>query len=264
MCVVPGRSLVVAAALLVSSTAFAQVDLKPTPAPTTTAENAAWYQAKEPIAFAGSTYYPAGAQEFFNGNEMVRSGYFRGVPIYTRTTQEPNSKVYVPIAGKLMQPYERRREGELAGTVGGSAPSFPVQRSADPVSDAAAGGPPQAAGPPTGVSVEPPAADVSVPPTPTPPSTSSTRRVAPTSTPKRTKIVTAGKPAGLNAVFVEFSGRKWFSSGGTVEYSASRFRAIGQYHDLPVYADRMDKTGTIYIPVENSPNALLAPYSRRQ
>ena len=262
MCVVLGRSLIVAAAVLVSSSALAQVDLKPTPAPTITAENAPWYQAKEPIPFGGTTYYPAGPQEFFNANEMVRSGYYRGVPIYTRTTEAPNSKVYVPLAGKLMQPYERRREGELAGTVGGSTPSFPVQRSADPVSEATAGGPPQAAGPPTGVSTEPVIADVPPPPPVRP--TAPARPTAPVPAQKRGQIATAQKPAGLNAVFIEYGGRKWFSSGGTVEYAPSRFRMIGKYHDLPVYADRMDKTGTIYIPVEKSPDALLAPYSRHR
>jgi hypothetical protein len=260
MCASAGRSALVAILLLVSSTAFGQIDLKPTPAPTITAESASWYQSKEPITFAGNTYYPAGAQEFFNGNEMVRSGYYRGVPIYTRTTEEPFSKVYVPLAEKSMQPYERRREGELAGTVGGSAPSFPVGRSTDPEPDATAGGPPQAAGPPTGVAPEPIPAVVSSPPSPR--STSSGASANPS--PKRTKVVTAKKPAGLNAVFVEYGGRKWFSNGGTVEYSASRFKAIGKYHDLPVYADRKDKGGTIYIPVENSPDALLAPYTSRK
>ena len=30
-----------------------------------------------------------------------------------------------------MRPYERRREGELAGTVGSRPPSFPIQRDGD-------------------------------------------------------------------------------------------------------------------------------------
>ena len=47
---------------------------------------------------------------------MVRSGTYGNVPIYVRTTQEPGSIIYVPLAGGLMRPYERPRSGDLAGT----------------------------------------------------------------------------------------------------------------------------------------------------
>jgi hypothetical protein len=258
MCAPVRRSLLLALTLLVPSIAVAQVDLKPTPAPTITAEGAPWYQFKEPVIFGGNTYYPAGAQVFFNGNEMVRSGYYRGVPVYTRTTEGPNSKLYVPLPGKLLQPYERRREGELAGTVGTSTPSFPVERSTDPVSDATAGGSPQASGPPTSLTPPPAASDVpagNVRPT-------ATSDATPPSPAPRTKP--SRKRPAVTIVYIEYDSRKWYSSGPTVEYQPSRFRVIGKYHDLPVYADRTDKTGTIFIPVENSPDALLAPYSRKR
>ena len=71
-------------------------------------------------------YYPAGPRVHFMPFEMVRSGDFLGIPLYSRTTIEPYSVVFIPVGGGMMQPYERRREGELAGTVGSSAPSFPV------------------------------------------------------------------------------------------------------------------------------------------
>jgi hypothetical protein len=258
MCVSTGRSWLLAVTLFVPSIAVAQVDLRPTPTPTVTADNASWYQLKEAIIFAGNTYYPAGAQVFFNGNEMVRSGSYRGVPLYTRTTEEPYSKVYAPLPGNLLQPYERRREGELAGTVGTSTPSFPVDRSTDPVSDVIAGGSPQAAGPPTGLSplssvVD--AAPVNAGTAPTPPAATP---------PQPTRAKASPKRASVTIVYIEYDGRKWYSSGPTVEYRSSRFTSIGTYHGLPVYADRNDKSGTIYVPVEKATPSLLAPYSRRK
>ena len=64
---------------------------------------------------------------FFNGNTMVRTGHYNGVPLYADATLEPYSIVYVPIGRGLMQPYERPRRGDLAGTTGSRPPSFPVQ-----------------------------------------------------------------------------------------------------------------------------------------
>ena len=116
------RALVATFSLVVAvsaaNPAAAQSVLRPTPQPIVTAENEPWYLSGEPITYAGNLYYPAGAQVFFNPNEMVRSGFHMGVPLYTRTTIEPFSVVYVPLAGGRMQPYERPRAGELAGTSG--------------------------------------------------------------------------------------------------------------------------------------------------
>ena len=58
---------------------------------------------------------------------MQRTGTFEGVPIYEDATQTPFTVVYVPIGGNVVRPYERRREGELAGSTGSRIPSFPVQ-----------------------------------------------------------------------------------------------------------------------------------------
>src|SRR5438067_723364 len=73
--------------------ASAQIQYRPTDVPIVTAENESWYVNGEPIQFAGDLYYPAGATVFFNGNSMVRSGHFNGVPLYTDTTLEPFSIV---------------------------------------------------------------------------------------------------------------------------------------------------------------------------
>ena len=120
------RGLFIAFALFVAAPASAQVHSRPTDPPIVTAENESWYRLAEPLQFAGDLYYPAGARVFFNGNTMVRTGHYNGVPFYADTTIEPYSIVYVPIPRGLMQPYERLRRGDLAGTTGSRAPSFPV------------------------------------------------------------------------------------------------------------------------------------------
>src|SRR4030095_9199989 len=135
------------AALALPLTLDAQMMLRPTPFPVVTAENERWYLAGEPITSEGNIYYPTGAQVYFNPYEMVRSGYYRGIPLYSKTTLEPYSVVFVPIAGGLLQPYERRRDGDVAGTVGSTAPSFPVTRDVEGTT-----GLHQAQGPPTSLS----------------------------------------------------------------------------------------------------------------
>ena len=59
---------------------------------------------------------------------MVRTGSNPRRAVYEDVTLEPYSMIYMPIGGPVMRPYERRREGELAGTVGSRTPSFPIQR----------------------------------------------------------------------------------------------------------------------------------------
>src|SRR4051812_4462586 len=109
-----------------STVAVAQVQSRPTDAPIVTADREPWYINGDPVQFAGNVYFRAGAALFFDGNRMVRTGSFNGVPLYADTTVEPFSLVYVPIGRNLMQPYERPRSGDLAGTVGSRVPSFPV------------------------------------------------------------------------------------------------------------------------------------------
>ena len=88
----------------------------------------AWYQLREPIQYAGELYYPAGAAIFFNGNSMVRTGHYNGVPLYADATRDPYSVVYVPIGRGQLQPYERLRRGDLAGTTGSLAAVVPGRR----------------------------------------------------------------------------------------------------------------------------------------
>jgi hypothetical protein len=240
------RAVVLAALLAVPAAVAAQVTLRPTPPPTVTAENSEWYQFREPAVVGGITYYPAGPQVFFDQNEMVRSGFYHGVPIYMRSTEEPFSRSYVPLAGGLMQPYERRRSGELAGTVGTTTPSFPVDRSPDLASLVTQSGP-QAAGPPSVVAV-----DANQPPVGT---TGRVEGAAPAARSPRPSR------RALNAVYIIYNGQRWVNAGPPVEMDA-RFAINGRYFGLPVYEDRHDVTGTIYVPVSEAASALLTPYSR--
>src|SRR5687767_7396973 len=122
------RSLVAVFFLFIAAApAAAQVISRPTDPPIVTAENDSWYRLREPVQFAGDFYYPAGATVFFDGNRMARTGHYNGVPLYADTTIEPYSIVFVPIGRGMLQPYERVRSGDLAGTSGSRASSFPAQ-----------------------------------------------------------------------------------------------------------------------------------------
>src|SRR5687767_2025114 len=145
------RSLLASVLMLIAALpATAQVQSRPTDAPIVTAENDSWYRLGEPLQFAGDQYFRAGAAVFFNANHMVRTGHYNGVPLYADTTIEPYSIVYVPIGSGLMQPYERIRRGELAGTSGSRLSSFPGGRAAAtaqvPAAPVAPTSPPQPVG----------------------------------------------------------------------------------------------------------------------
>jgi hypothetical protein len=244
--------------------ASAQVSLQPTPAPTVTAEGEPWFQGREPIVFAGIVYYMAGAQVYFNRYEMVRSGYYGDIPLYSRTTLEPFSVVFVPVAGGMMQPYERRRAGELAGTVGSTTPSFPVVSAAASAGSGELAAVPQAPGPPTGVAAMSPP---SMPPTAVsgseetvgPVGTSGINRPAPG---RENRLVSATRPEGLNAIYVEYGGRRWFNDGPAVALDKTPLKQIGQHHGIPVYAAPSSEN-TIYIAVAESAGAVVTPYSAR-
>jgi hypothetical protein len=238
--------------------AAAQMTLRPTEPPIVTAENERWYLAGEPITVAGSVYYPAGPQVYFNPYEMIRSGNYQGVPLYSRTTLEPYSVVFVPVGGSLLQPYERRRAGELAGTVGSTTPAFPVESYAEGSSDL-----PQAAAPPMmgpGLTEIAPSPETA-PPAPERGAVATTGINIPPSGPLRT----ARQPVGLNGFFIEYDGRRWFSSGRAVEFEEGRFKPVGEYHGFAVYGPAGNAAEqTIYVAVTLNPRGLLAPYSERK
>jgi hypothetical protein len=213
---------------------------QPTPPPAVTAENEAWFQSGEPIMFLDSYYYRAGAQVFLNRYQMVQTGSYRGIPVYADTTQDPYNVIYVPVGHGLLQPYERRRTGELAGTTGSRAPSFPTSIAAEGYIDRSA---PAVTSSPT-ISEESVVPDV-VPMTGR--SIAEAPREAPGSVPR---------PKGINGVWVTVDGKKWFSDGKAVKLDQS-FTKAGTYHGFPVYRQDNDRD-TIFVPTADG---MVAPYS---
>jgi hypothetical protein len=242
--------------------ALAQSTLRPAPPPLVTAETQQWYQTGEPLFYAGNYYYPAGAQVHFNGNEMVRTGFYQGVPLYSRTTIEPFSIVFVPVRGGVMQPYERRRDGELAGLSGSSAPSFPVASPAEIAPGIVTAFPIVQA--PTGPTESSATLMTLSEPVPTsarfmaaPSSVSAPRGPAPA----RAARPVATRPGAANGVFIEYDNSRWFSSGPATVLDRKTFTRIGDLGGLPVYA-ASGRAATIYVTVAEGLD-MVAPYSKR-
>src|SRR5688572_14287439 len=258
----PARPFVLA--MMLSASAYAQATWQPSTPPLVTAENTTWFQAGEPIIWNGDYYYPAGAVQGFDQYQMVRAGSYRGIPLYTDTTLEPYSIVFVPLNGARMQPYERRRAGALAGTTGSRAPSLPTTIGAEGLGPIAMQ---QAQGPwdfarayDVATAVDPTAA-----PPPLPEAVIPAVGPAPVGTagidrgPAR-PLTTVLPPTGLNAIWVEFGGHRWYGEGKSIAYDASKLDEVGSYRGWTVYAIKEDPTRTIYIP---SIPGRLAPYTRK-
>jgi hypothetical protein len=227
--------------------ASAQVVSRPAEPPIVTAENDDWYRRGDPVLFAGDAFYPAGAAVFFNGNVMVRTGHYNGVPLYADTTLEPYSVVFVPIGRGLMQPYERLRDGELAGTAGSRTPSFPVRTTSEARDGviAAAGAP--VAGPPEPVvrSGEPGAVGTAgrLLPQAGPDATA-----APPAAPAARAVVTAQRAQGNDGIWLQFMGERWVNAGSPVPLRASEFVVVGAHAGFPVYARKGLDEDRIYLP----------------
>ena len=248
--------------VLTATAAAAQVQSRPTAAPLVTAEHEAWYVHGDPVQFAGSTYYRAGASVFFDGNRMVRTGSFNGVPLYADTTVEAFSLVYVPIGRNLMQPYERPRSGDLAGTVGSRAPSFPVSAQ------------------PTGSSMPmSPSAPTSLIPV-----LLDDAGIAPGNAPVRTRLPIAAAPvpgesgetarelypaatpqaiqAARQQVWVEFRGQKWAPAGPAIPLEGSGLVRSADYAGFPVYTNPGGPgEARIYLPALGG---LVTPYELKR
>jgi hypothetical protein len=250
-----GRVLIasfwISAAVLVASPAAQS--MVQTSSPTVTADYERWYLNGEPITYAGNFYFPAGAQIYFNASEMIRSGFYMGVPLYTRTTLEPYSVVFVPLAGGRMQPYERPRSGELTGTTGSIPTTLPSPAQTVPPPGLA----PQAAGPPSQTTQvlamqlpRPLVADSAEqqpriePPVEEPSTTVGTTGRAPRM-PMHTRI--GGQPQGTNSMFVEYGGRRWYPLGPPRPIDASRLTRVGDFHGFDVWGNGVDPS-IIFIP----------------
>src|SRR5438093_233981 len=254
-------SLMLLVAVLLPNIGNAQL-IQATPPPQVTAASASWQINGDPIFFAGQFYYPAGPTVYFDGKVMVRSGVYESVPLYSDTTLEPFSVVFVPVGGMVMRPYERKRNGQLAGTVGSRAPPFPIQRDSDGSVAAGRTGiqtPPMSAGEPIAIAEAErtvgtvgaiaPRAVGSAPDT-----------VAERVRPRRTAIESIPPPRSNAGIWIQFDGARWRSAGAAVSYQPERFTPVGEYHGFPVYRDKNGKADEIYVPaVQDGP---LVPYRR--
>lgn len=284
-----GLAICCALGLCAPPEAPAQSTLLDTPPPQVTAEAEPWYLGGAPVTFAGHMYYPAGPRVHFMPSEMVRSGDFMGVPLYARTTIEPYSIVFVPVGGGMMQPYERRRDGDLAGTVGSSAPSFPVAAAGGtlrsgpaPIAQAPAppmlgfpSAPPEAAAPPqpAGGAGTPAAAPQPVGASGTPAAGQAVGTTGMTSAAPARGAARGARPSrpprfvrragAANAIFITYAGERWFSSGEPIAYDAAGFQRSGEKDGFGVFTRRDGPGDTIYLPLVKDSTALLAPYSRR-
>ncbi len=119
-------NVILSTALLFPVIGTAQVYQVRTPVPEVTAVASDWQINAEPIVVQGLVYYPTREQRMFDGQVMMQVDVYDHVPVYADATLEPYSVVYVPVGRAQMRMYERKREGELAGTTGSRTPSFPV------------------------------------------------------------------------------------------------------------------------------------------
>jgi hypothetical protein len=251
--------LFLTAAVLFPKSSNAQVFSFRTPPPTVTASGADWQINSDPIVVSGIVYYPTRGFRVFDGQVMAQVGLFDRVPVYADTTLEPYSLMYVPIGGARMREYERRRDGELAGTTGSRAPSFPVAVATDRAPFAPAPGT-------NGAAID--TADVR---TDTSVVGGSGRADAATATatagapdrsrPRRSPIQSITPPTAANGVWLEFDGARWYADGPATAFAPDRFEPVGDYRGFAVYRDRTGRKNEIWISiVKDGP---VAPYSRR-
>jgi hypothetical protein len=263
-------------AVLLPKSGNAQVYQFRTPPPAMTAAASDWQINSDPIVVNGLVYYATRGFRFFDGQVMMQVGIVDRVPVYGDATLEPYSVVYVPIGRDRLREYERRREGELAGTTGSRVPAYPVlspssqalrEASAPPTIVATSGilesGPLAAAPAPPAAA---PAAQ-SIPASPgAPGSTDGSPSVgtagnADRGLTRRTLVQTEPRPSGANGVWLEFNGSRYYSDGPATTFSPDRFVPVGDYRGFAVYRDKGDGKDAIWISVVK--NGPLAPYVRR-
>jgi hypothetical protein len=234
-------------AVLLPTLGNAQVFQFRTPPPDVSAAAAEWQINSTPIVVGGLTYYPTRGFRLFDGQIMSQTGLFEGVPVYSDTTLEPYSELYVPLGSGRMRVYERRRERELAGTTGSHVPTFPVESPSMPTPPDRLVGGAGAVG--TNGSIA--ARAVAEP------------AVTDRPDPWRTSIITAMLPpsGAVNGVWLEFDGARWYSDGPSVSFSPDRFEPVGAYRGFPVYRDKTSRSGDIWVSVVK--DGPLAPYRKR-
>jgi hypothetical protein len=235
-------------ALLCATAALAQVNYEPTPPPDTAANDRSWYRNGDPVPFAGDLYYRTGRTVYFNGYSMVPTGSYDGVTLYADTTLEAYSVVFVPVGGNLLRPYERLRAGDLAGTTGSTAPSFPVQVGRY-------SRPPQA----EREEQQPPRRQrerIGRPPEPGPEEPEMNQ---PFEEPRSGLLVeTVRKPKDNAGMWLSFQGYRWEQAGEAIRLDPAKLTRMGDYYGLPVYADARTPY-VVYVPFRAN---FVAPFRR--
>lgn len=261
------RGFVLTVAVLLPTMGTAQVYQIRTPMPEVTAGTAEWQVRNDAIVFGSLIYYPTREFRMFDGQVMAQVGIYERVPIYADTTREPFTVIYVPLSRDRMRTYEHPRTLELTGTSLTRAQTARVETLVVPstletatVSTAAVPAVTAPAATPatpsvvvgtsgtvvgTGGTIVPRATDVTA---------------TPSRTARRVVIQTLERPRGINGVWMEFNGARWFSAGDAVSYSPDRFTQIGEYRGFPVYRDQ-SITNEIWVAAVK--DGLIAPYKKR-
>jgi len=228
-------------AVLFSGTGGAQAFQFRAPAPELSAATAAWQISSEPILVQGLVYLPTRDYRLFDGQVMTQVGVYQGIPVYTDTTLEVYSVVYVPVGGQRMRTYERLRDRELAGTTGSRAPAFPVRGPGAPAEERTAG---------TSGTIVPSAVGPMQ-------LTLAPNAVVPT----RTTVESIPRPTATNGVWLYFNGGRYYAAGPAVPFSSDRFTLAGQHQGFPVYREKDAGMEKIWVVVVNG--GPVAPYVKR-
>jgi hypothetical protein len=248
-------------AVLLPKIGSAQAYMLPTAPPDVSAANVSWQINGEPVFYEGDFYFPSAPTVFFDGNVMRRSGMYRGVPLYVDATLQPGSMVFVPIGGRVMRPYERKRYGELAGTLGSRTPWYPIQRDVEVSASSGAIGiqtPPLAAIEqpvvPEAVTVQPAAGPMVGTFNATGTFTTAAGGAPPAvagspEAPERRRVESIPPPQTNAGVWIDFNGARWFAGGSSQVYFEDRFVQVGEYHGYPVYRVKNGPSNEIWIPI---------------
>lgn len=239
-------------AVLLPNPGRAQVYQSKTPPPPLTAQYEAWQFNDEPIIVNGLIYYPTRETRFFDGEIMSQVGVYRRVPVYADVTLEPHSVIYLPIGRQTMRGYERRREGELAGTTGSRMSAFPVDVASSITTTPRELRPDVLAPIGTGGGAIPaPAPELAI----------ETTERANLPRPARTHVESIPAPRENNGVWLEYAGTRWYSDGPAAAFDSDRFIEIGSYRGFPVYRDKNRGADEIWVRVVAE--GPVAPYSKR-
>jgi hypothetical protein len=227
----------------------AQVYQTKTPTPPVSAQYELWQFNDEPIMVNGLIYFPTRERRFFDGEIMSQVGVYRRVPVYADVTLEPHSVIYLPIGRSTMRGYERRREGELAGTTGSRMSAFPVDVASSITTEPREITPGQLSA--IGTSGE------------TPPRFTDAPSAEPASVPKPTPthIESIPHPRDNDGVWLEYAGSRWYSDGPAAVFDGDRFIEIGNYRGFPVYRDKTRGAEEIWVRVVA--DGPVAPYTKR-